>query len=44
MYNRTVARFFLSKKKTHYLLTVFSVNLVVLGVFIIKSDTQTRDN
>ena len=39
MQNRTVARFFLSKKNTHYLLKVFSVNLVVLGIFIIQSTT-----
>ena len=37
MNNRTVARFFLSKKNALYLLKVFSINLVVLGIFIIKS-------
>ena len=40
MNNRTVARFFLSKKNTLYLLKVFSINVVVLGIFIIKSTTH----
>ena len=37
-----VARFFLSKKNPQYSLKVFSINLVVLGVFIIKSHNHAK--